>query len=197
MLPLMRLWAAGVVRIGVNKPSRIIAAQNGPSARFGPLQNAAYHQRLLAVLGPSQRTTRNPVRLVPSRLGVLLQPTVVGVQTAPPRLRGPRPCMANTTRDQTLLGEWGPRSLILRGSGRRPSLRDGPRPSWKRAWRAFEPLRCSGRNPIVRTQSALHRLSCEPPHCSEGALRGPKREPSDGATSMSGQLALAAAGHSI
>ena len=73
----------------------------------------------------------------------------VGAQTAPQAPRPPPLHGPNRPR-QPISQRRGPWVASLGGSGRRPSLRDGPRPSWMRARMADSPLRCSGRGSTVR-----------------------------------------------
>jgi hypothetical protein len=75
-----------------------------------------------------------------------------------------------------------PACVYFGGSGRRPSLMDGVRSSWKRARRAERPLRCSGRDLTVRSTERPREAYLRTIEKSKGALRGPTREPANRAT---------------
>jgi hypothetical protein len=87
--------------------------------------------------------------------------TLLGYGRKPLRkLRRPRPSLAETVMIPPTLKR-GTRQATIGGSGRRPPLRDGPRPSWKRAWRIETSLRCSERGQEVRaTERPKQKPSC-------------------------------------
>jgi hypothetical protein len=101
-------------------------------------------------------------------LGVLLLPGPGGAQTAPPRLRGPRPCMVRTARGSQPLSEGGRgwRRSVARAADRPGGTAPGPHGSGR--GRSIRRFAAQGAAPPCGPQSAPKKLTCVPQRTPKG-----------------------------